>query len=169
MEQVGVAYGQGHELISRDHLIKMCSSMVRKDFEILRVQDALYSVFNSTEFYSNYNDELLSIKHSIELASGTLIKKEAEDTYYGLVCDVAVALGVNVKWRSENCIKAIAQNANRLVEIIFESCEMEGEEEKQRSFIKGFKEYFPEATVPFVEKRHRELVSGVRSGLSFGG
>ncbi len=157
------------ESITRNHLKVMCKGMVRKDFEILRIQDALYSVFNNTEFYSKYSDELLSIKHSVELASGEVLKDELDSVYWGMVSDAAMALAFQYKERPLNCIQSIAENANALVDTIFESCLNESDVGKQKDFIRGFKQAFPGLNISFIERRNKELCSGTCTGLSFGG
>jgi len=46
----------------------MCRNMVRKDFEMIRVQDSFIKLFNDADFFSQTNDDLLSIEHVAQIA-----------------------------------------------------------------------------------------------------
>ena len=139
----------------------MCKDMVRKDFEILRIQDALYNIFSNTEFYSKYDDELLSVQHSVELASGYIISKKEINPFYNVVSEAATALAFSPKETMSNCLESILKKTNILIEIIFNSSEQESEVDAQREFINAFKKNFPKIQNSYLERRSIELNDGI--------
>lgn len=161
MDSLRILQGPIQENISRQALKEMCKEMVRKDFEILRIQDALFSVFSNTEFYSKYDDELLSVKHTVELASGYIINKDSHCKFYQLISEAVTALIFESKGSLFRCLKQLDQIANVLVTIIFKSCEVESEIEAESIFMEAFKGHFPNIDVPFLDRREIELKDGV--------
>ncbi len=137
--------------INREYLREMSRSMVRKDFELIRIQDRLLELFKDAEFFSHSNDELLSIQHSFELASGDILEKYTENTFWGIVSDAGTSVAFDYKRNGVSQVENINEFSEKLVDIIFDSCKHEGQIKKERSFIEGFEKEFPYLSFPFME------------------
>ena len=149
---------------NRDYLKRISKDMVRKDFELLRVQDCFLNIFSEADIFSNPDDELSSVQHCLELASGVVVENSSEDTFWGLVSDSSIALAFDYKRGSSDHMEQIKKNVDIFVDLIFKACEMENESEKQYLFIEGFCINFPKLEVPFLKRRGLELVN-VRNSL----
>ena len=144
---------------NRDYLKRMSKDMVRKDFELLRIQDCFLNIFNEAELFSKPNDELSSVQHCLELASGIVSEDSLEDVFWGLVSDSSIALAFDYKRGSDDQISLIKENVDKFVELIFKACEKESESEKQYLFIEGFCINFPHLEVTFLKRRGMELMT----------
>lgn len=147
--------------VNREHLMAMAQVMIRKDFELIRIQDSFINVFRDAEFFSASNDDLASIQHCYELASGEIVEDGTESPFWWLVCDASIPVAFDYKHEGVNQIMAIKRNSEKLAEIIFNSCEQESDLEKQQVFIEGFKTAFPHLVVPYLERRRMELEDGI--------
>ena len=147
--------------IDRQYLREMSKDMVRKDFELIRFQDGFLELFKDAEFFSHFNDDLLSVKHCLELASGDVIEEATESRFWGVVFDAGISVAFDYKTRNGDQVKAIKKLSSTLVDLIFDSCEQESEMEKQRVFIEGFEMAFPHLSIPFMERVKTELNCGI--------
>ena len=107
--------------IDRQHLREMSKDMVRKDFELIRFQDSFLELFKDAEFFSNFNDDLLSVQHCLELASGDVIEEATESAFWGIVCDAGISVAFDYKTRNGDKVKAIEKLSSTVVDLIFDS------------------------------------------------
>ena len=71
---------------------RMCKDMVRKDFEMIRIQDVFSNIFRDVELYSHYNDEFSSIEFTIYLAFNQQTTKLVRDPFdYMIDCGFKLA------------------------------------------------------------------------------
>lgn len=147
--------------VNREHLMSMAKDLVRKDYELIRIQDSFLKVFRDAEFYSKPNDDLSSLEQTMELATGEIIEEGQEDIFWGLVCDCGIAVAFDYKRPGVDEVHLIERNAEKIVELIFKATNKESDLEKQQVFIEGFETEFPHLSIPFLERRRMELNDGV--------
>ena len=127
---------------SKERLTQMAKEMIRKDFEVFRVQDRLYEFFKDAEFFSHHNDEFLSVQHAVELAFGKTIKA-VDETLWGFICDCSVALAFDYKTGSQNILWNIKLNASTLADLIFRASEKDDVVSSTQDFLNGFIKKYP--------------------------
>ena len=143
--------------LDREYLKVMAKDMVRKDFELIRIQDHFLKVFSEVEFFSKHNDDLSSIEHCLELALGEVLEEIMVDNYWALVCESGVALAFDYKREFKDQVNIIEQISETLVDLIFAASEQKNEIEKQKFFIEGFEQNYPHLKIPYVDIRKLEI------------
>ena len=124
-------------------LKRMCKDMVRKDFEIIRIQDVFSNIFRDVEMFSHYNDEFSSIETTIYLAFDQLSTKLNRDQFYYII-DCGFKLALNYSETRGCVLSRMRNNSNTLVNLIFLAGEEECPREAKIKFLEGFIKSFPQ-------------------------
>jgi len=132
---------QKGDFLTKENLIKMCKDMIRREFEIIRIQYTLHSVFGGIDFYSKHSDDLLSIKHAVELATKSPVN-EKKDVFYDAVMEMTGSLIFNSSCKAEHDLDVIKEKASLLVEAIFLASTKNDVQERKNEFVREIENYF---------------------------
>lgn len=118
-------------------LKRMCKNMVRKDFEMIRIQDVFSNIFRDVELYSHYNDEFSSIEFTIYLAFNQQTTKLVRDPFdYMIDCGFKLAFDYT---NTKGCVLTrMRSNSENLVDLIFEAAEEKDPREAKIKFLEAF-------------------------------
>ncbi len=122
---------------------RMCKDMVRKDFEVIRIQDLFSNIFRDVELYSHYNDEFSSIEMTIYLAFNQQTTQLVRDPFnYMIECGFMLAFD----YRSSNgCVLGrMKRSSETLVDLIFQAAEEKNPREAKIKFLEGYIKSFPQ-------------------------
>lgn len=131
--------------------LKMCQDMIRKDFEIVRLQNVFLTLFNETQFFSRHEDEFLSIEHTIQIA----FERKIENFQEGFV-NCIYECGLNLAYQTwdsskDESLKLVDQHSKALCELIFKASRFKSEYESLCFFLQEFMKAFPKVEMPWAK------------------
>lgn len=132
---------KSNKVLSREIIKQYCTRNVRKDLEIIRLQDTIGSLFRDTEFYSHYNDELASIDQTISLAFNDKAENIDQDLY-NIITECSFKVSFNYQIYKKNDLEVIKYNSKKLVDLIFKTSEEIDNENAIKVFQRGFLKEF---------------------------
>lgn len=123
-------------------LKKMCKDAIRKDFEIIKIQNHLSYAFGDIEFYSHYHDEFSSIEMAIYLAFNQKTKELIKEPFYYIIdCGLKLAFNYN---NAKGCVLTrMKYDACALVDLIFQAAEKGNAKEAKIHFLTEFINSYP--------------------------
>lgn len=144
--------------------INNCATLMRKDFEILRIQDHFYDLFHGVEFYSHHTDELFSIKLTIEKATqGTALEYFQDE--FDFIYDLCFEAAMNYKTKNIEPISYIKETTTILTQLIFAIRNCSSVYQAKLNFVQLYMESFPQLCSTQIQKVLDEVI-GEDSGVS---
>jgi hypothetical protein len=134
----------------------MCRNMIRKDFELIRIQDSFLKLFNDVEFFSDQNDDLLSIDHVAQIAFKKINYEFTQDLY-DFIRDFGCQLAFNYKNGEKSELENIKENSIVFVNLIFESSTFDCQKQAMRYFLKRMIKGFPHFNLIQAKRYLKEL------------
>jgi|GEM_PF-3774413 len=138
------------EIKWRQSNIDMCRQMLRKDFELLKIQNSFCQIFNDVEFFSKANDDVASIEHAIQIAY-----ERPKEEFIGQHFEHLLECGLQLAFtcysdKSVNAPIDIERKSRILANLYFESSTFENEFQGFKYFLKRFIQEFPDLDMPWV-------------------
>lgn len=140
----------------------MCRNMVRKDYELIRIQDKFLNIFNESNFYSVSNDELLSIDYLIQLAFNK-VSIEIDPELHDTVTDFGCQLAFQYKGNGKEELETIKENACMLVNLIFQASTFDTDAESHVFILKEMIKNYSYLNIKYAKKRLSFYKTFVRS------
>lgn len=132
----------------RQTQIEMCRQMLRKDFELLKIQNCFYQVFNEVDFFSKPNDDVASIEHVIQIAHGK-VKEEFIGPYFDYLLECGLQLAFSCYSSSgSDSNSLIEEKSRKLTNLIFQSSTFEDSYTGLKYFLEEFMKSYPEIEIP---------------------
>lgn len=141
-----------NEIKWRKDKINICRQMIRKDFELLKIQNSFCQIFNNAEFFSQANDDVASIEHTILLAYGRA-KENFLETHLEHLIECGLQLGFTCySTKKNNSANEIEKRARLFTNIVFQSATFQDDYQGHKYFLKNFMKEFPELDMPWAKK-----------------
>lgn len=116
---------------------RMCQEMLRKDFELLQIQESFCQIFGDAELFSQPNDDLLSIEHAIQIAY-----QKAREDFVGNQFEVLYECGCQLAFSKD--LGTAEEKANFFTTLIFQASTFIEGAEGINFFLKEFIDAYPE-------------------------
>ncbi len=143
------------EIVLKSNEKIMCRNMIRKDFELIRIQDSFLKLFNDVEFFSIPNDDLLSVEHVAQIAFKR-VDFQIDTRLYDFICDFGCQLAFDYKNGKNSELENIKSNAATLANLIFEASTFDYQDQALRYFLKEIIKRYPHLNLKHAKKYLKE-------------